>query len=182
MDSFIRYPKIRRVNDWFLGETAVGYEDINGMFTHPNDILIIQEKIDGANFRFMITENEDLIFGTRNKVIHNETEQSIKSFQRAIQYVRLMVGKYILAGKDLSKFYRKIFFAEGCWKHSLGYDWDNMPIILGFDIWDIEAEEFLPYELVDTYYCDLGIPTVPLVMKAPVAAFTEPFTDLPKRN
>lgn len=51
--TFKKYPKIYQV----------GHKETQGIFENPDDEIIIQEKVDGANFRFMF-KNGKIIVGS----------------------------------------------------------------------------------------------------------------------
>ena len=62
---------------------------------------------------------------------------------------------------------RKIFYGENCVKHTLNYDWEKIPPFLGFDIYDLEKDVFLPQEQVYELYKQLGLETVPHIDTIP---------------
>ena len=43
---------------------TLGYKDNKDIFVDPNDEIVIEEKIDGANMRFYVGEDGKLIFGS----------------------------------------------------------------------------------------------------------------------
>lgn len=110
--------------------------------------LIVQEKIDGANFRFTVTEDEEILAGSRNVVFKENGEpQDIdnitKQFRHAVRYVQRVVElfepKYTVYG-------------EAMHKHSIDYDaWtgkhpnqsDSVANVVVFDVWDESAREWL---------------------------------------
>lgn len=152
------YPKIRRFNDVF-SEESVGYRDLEYLFSSgPTTLLYLSEKIDGANMRFMITE-DTIIFGTHKHII-NETEPP-KQFVRAMKYIQEKVNALNVEERYSLRNY--VFFGEGCWKHTLTYNWDIMPLFLGFDIWDIQQEDWLFWPDVKYLYEGLDLPIVPII-------------------
>ncbi len=50
MENFIKYKKIRQL----------GHEENKHIFLDPDDEIVIEEKVDGANFRFMVSEDGKL--------------------------------------------------------------------------------------------------------------------------
>lgn len=145
--TFHKYKKIR----------ILGHNDNKDIFLHPDDIIVEQEKVDGANFRYMIG-NDRIIFGSRTQELHdNGSHEYQKNFNRCIQYIAEKMKNIKPEHKGL------LFYGENCIKHSLSYDWDKIPPFLGFDILDIEEEEFLSYEEVKTIYDSYDIPMVPLI-------------------
>ncbi len=144
-----KYPKIKRV----------GHKKTRGLFDTTN--LIITEKMDGANFRFRYTE-DGLIFGSRNVILGNETDN--KQFKGTVDYIKEEIDRSFI--KDHDYIQNLIFFGESMTKHSLEYDWENVPRFIGFDIYDRRVGEFLPYGEVKHIYNTLNLKTVPLIEKS----------------
>ena len=70
--TFKTYNKIKIVGDF----------DNKGIFDNPEDEIVIEEKIDGANFRFMI-KGDDIIFGSRTQELtENKEHKYQKNFNR----------------------------------------------------------------------------------------------------
>ena len=174
---FHKYPKIRRLNDLFIGEEAPGFRDLEGFLNDPDDAIVIQEKIDGANFRFMITEDGNIIFGSRNNVITDD--DTPKNFRRAVDFVIDAIDGYIdRHGKASLKrdFGRKIFYMEGCWKHSTSYDFENMPIAIGYDVYELALDRWYPYPECKFHFDTLNLPFVPVIQET-IAGAIKPFKD-----
>lgn len=139
----IKYPKIRRL----------GHEENLRIW---NSIVFVEEKVDGANFRFGVDDNGKLHFGTRNVELTNVPEEQYpKRFRRAIEYVKELAPK-------LTRGY--IYFAECMIPHTIQYDWDNVPILVGFDIYDTHNKQFLSYEEKLEEFERICIEIVPLVI------------------
>jgi ATP-dependent RNA circularization protein (DNA/RNA ligase family) len=146
MTNFMKYPKIKIIGD----------EDNKELFSNPEDEIVIEEKIDGANFRFYIKDN-NIIFGSRNLILDKDAERS-KSWGKCIEYIKDIFSH------DNIKFYNDlIFFGECCIRHSTPYDFDKMPPFLGFDIFNLNTNEFLDLEDCKRTYSDLGIEFVPII-------------------
>lgn len=76
--SFQTYPKIH----------AIGKEEVKDIFADPEHLIVIQEKLDGANFRFMIAEDGTIRFGSRTQELEPTQErQFAKNFNRCCQYL-----------------------------------------------------------------------------------------------
>ena len=144
--GFKKYPKIY----------AMDNEENELLLSIPEDDIIIEEKIDGANFRVFIKDG-NLIFGTRTQEI-GETPQSNnhKNFMRCIDFI-----KEKLKDKNLDLFDRKILYGESCHCHTINYDWDIMPPFLGFDIFCLDQNIFLNNK--NELYKLLDIETVPII-------------------
>lgn len=150
--EFIKYPKIKRLGD----------SENRGILTNRN-VVIVQEKIDGANFRFML-KNGRLVFGSRNQFLGlEETNTFNKQFQRCIDYIKRTVDKSALQKLSNEKG-SLIFFGEDCIKHTINYDWDRIPPFLGFDVYSFKKKTFFPFSSVDTMFYNIGLPTVPLIL------------------
>ena len=153
VEGFITYPKVKRVGD----------HDVKDIFSDPNDAVVVQEKIDGANFRFMVKDG-NIIFGSRSRQLTNDKGEDAdvdKNFKRCVEYIREM-----LQDKDLTDYDGMIFFGENCVKHTLDYDWDSIPPFLGFDIYDTNTQVFLTWWEVRCIYYQLGLKVVPEVILA----------------
>ena len=134
----IKYPKIK----------LLGHEDNKDIFGNPDDEIVIEEKYDGANFRFMIS-NGKVIFGSRNKEIDDNHIE--KNFQKVIEYV-----KDKLSNVDMDKYNGYVFFGENMVKHTLDYDWDSIPRFIAYDIYDINAGKFLDWREAKRIFEELG--------------------------
>jgi len=149
--EFEKYHKIKRLGD----------DENKEIFKNPEDDIVIQEKIDGANFRFYVTEKGQLIFGSRTQQLtSNEGEDTnvSKNFKKCVEFVR-----ETLKDKNLNNFKNLIFYGECCVCHTLVYDWTKMPPFLGFDIRDSTTGEYLNYSLTSMAYKELGLEMVPLI-------------------
>ena len=142
----IKYPKIY----------TIGHEYNKDIFSNPEDEIIIEEKMDGANTRLLIHKGE-LYFGSRNKEI-DESSKDAKNFIRSINFI-----KRTLKDKDLSFVESHILFLETMVRHTMDYDWDSIPVCLGFDIMDLKNNKFLNYKDKIEIFNKLGLPIVPLI-------------------
>jgi len=132
----------------------IGHEENKDIFSCDDDNIYIKEKIDGGNFRFMI-HNGEIIFGSRTQEI-SEKYINAKNFLRCMKFVRDK-----LKDKDLKLLEGRVFFGENCVRHTMAYDWENIPPFLGFDIYCLKNEKYLAEK--NTFYVALGLPTVPLL-------------------
>lgn len=153
MKDFHKYAKIYRI----------GHNENKDIFTNPDDRIIIEEKMDGANFRFMITEEGKVIIGSRTQQLTsdegNDTNLA-KDFKRCADYVRKRL-KMAGEGTEISCYAGYIFYGEDMHKHTMTYDWDNIPPYLGFDI--MKDGKFLGFVEKTTIFGNLFLHTVPLV-------------------
>lgn len=144
--TFHKYQKIK----------MIGHKDNKGIFTDPNDDIVIQEKIDGANFRFMYVRGK-FIFGSHNlELIH--TPEDNKSWGRCIGYIKRLFKKR----NGLNKY---IFYGECCIQHSTPYDYITMPPFLGFDIYDLDKQEYIYWKDAKQLFEELGLHFVPVLQE-----------------
>lgn len=151
--TFHKYVKIK----------LFGNEENEGIFADKEDEIVIEEKIDGANFRFMIKDGE-IIFGSRTQQLHEDTDHEYsKNFRRAIKFIQ---EKYDAVADIAPNLNHLIFYGENCVRHTMPYDWENMPPFLGFDIYSLKENKFLGIDDVETIFCkNLHIPIVPIISK-----------------
>ena len=142
----IKYPKIY----------SIGHEENQNIFSNSEDEIVIEEKMDGANTRLLIHKGE-LYFGSRNREI-DESSKDAKNFIRTVNFI-----KRVLDGKDLSFVEGHIIFLETMIKHTMSYDWDSIPVCLGFDIYTLKDNKFLNYKEKVRTFNKMGIPIVPLI-------------------
>jgi chorismate mutase len=141
-----KYPKIKRIGD------SVN----NGIL--ESGYLYVQEKLDGANFRFTYDEEEDrIVFGSRNVEYWNEKDTD-KAFEHAVEYIREQVDKEKM--RDLGDL---VFFGEAMHEHTLDYDWESVPSFIGFDVYDQEEDVFWTPAEMELSFDALNLPTAPVV-------------------
>ena len=145
MSEFKKYHKIKILGD----------EENKNIFDNPEDDIIIEEKMDGGNFRFVYGK-QGLILGSRTRELDDDNPNS-KSFLRCINFIKSKLELNVLRGDNL------IFFGECMIKHSMNYDWENIPPFLGFDIFDLKTDMFLDYDKKKELFDYYGLPMVPLI-------------------
>jgi hypothetical protein len=147
MNRLIKYPKIK----------VVGSDENRDIFKCHDDEIIIEEKIDGANFRFMLNNIYDenrIIFGSRGKVLGYEHDTIGGVWERCVKFIKDTV--------KVRDFTDMVIFGECCHKHTMNYDWEKIPPFLGFDIWNINDGSFLDYNQKKYVFDELGLTMVPL--------------------
>ncbi|PSP83987.1 hypothetical protein BRC83_06215 [Halobacteriales archaeon QS_1_68_17] len=124
--------------------------------------LWIQEKIDGANFRFQLRESGVVRFGGRNRTF--DPDDVPTPYRHAVRHVRERLDRSALraAVDDVESV---VFFGEATHRHAVDYDWDRLPSVLGFDVWDGAAGQFLPPDAVEGVFERLGLEPVNAVEK-----------------
>ena len=156
MVDLVKYPKIY----------IIGHEDNKDIFLNPEDEIHIEEKLDGANTRILISKGK-LYFGSRNQLIDEESKDA-KNFIRSINFI-----KRALDGKDLKSINSHILFLETMVKHTMSYDWEKIPVCLGFDIINLKTNKFLNYEDKNKMFKYLELPVVPLIKIVKAKDITE---------
>lgn len=147
--TFHKYPKI----------LTVGHKENSNIFSNPEDIIYIEEKIDGGNFRFTFIDDK-LIFGSRTQQLTSnmgDDSNVPKDFKRVVNYVREQVGNRSFTGL--------IFYGESCHKHTLDYNWEKIPPFLGFDVLDTKQNKFLNYDDKVQLFDMINLKVVPLIDK-----------------
>lgn len=151
---------------------TVGHTENQDIFKKENDEVIIQEKVDGGNFRFYINKDGNIIFGSRTQQLTSNEGLDTnveKNFRRGVDYIRerwegfkrgIPENIYDLILKD---YYNLIFYGENMISHTMQYDWEKIPPFLGFDIYNLKTEDYLDYKIIKTMFKDLNLEMVPLI-------------------
>lgn len=139
--------------------------------------LWIQEKVDGANFRFRLRESGMLQFGDRSRV--HSGDDIPEPYHHAVRHVREQFDREALRN-SVADVESVVFFGEAMHEHAIDYDWERVPSFLGFDVWDADergssssrtqsddADEgrFLPPDAVEQAYERLGLQPINAVQK-----------------
>lgn len=156
----MKYPKIKQLGD----------KENEDIFLYADDYIVIQEKIDGANFRFMLVDGE-IMFGSRTRELGGGLEDS-KQWKRCIDYINEQVDIEIL-----KKYDNCIFFGESCTRHSTPYDFTDMPPFLGFDVYNTEFHRFASLDDVRIIFKFLRLPIVPCIRICKACEMTQPTDD-----
>lgn len=148
-----KYPKIYQI----------GNEDIKDLLANEEDNIVIEEKIDGANFRFMVNpEDNTLIFGSRTKELAQDTDEAGGNWKRCIEYLKRIHEK-----NPFEKGYA--YYGECCTRHSMDYNWDKIPPFLLFDIMDLSTGKFIGQR--EKVYMSGELSTVPFIWGGTVKEF-----------
>jgi hypothetical protein len=154
--KFHKYPKIRQL----------GHEENTGIVSEPEDLIVIEEKIDGGNFRFMLKDGK-ILFGSRTQSLGYEDDNIGGNWKRCVEYIKEKAKK--------EGIYPGIYYGECCVKHSIHYNFDDMPPFLGFDVWSFSKEGFLNSKAKTEAFRLLQLPMVPVI-------WTGSAKDIPKIN
>lgn len=129
--------------------------------------LVIQEKMDGANFRFARSEDVDvdsgfdsgLVYGSKNVEFHDR-ENLNGSFEHAVDFVENNVDLDVLDDFANETNDTLVFYGEAMHPHTVHYT-TNIPSVLLFDIYHVEDALFCDPSFVETFVTELGLETVP---------------------
>lgn len=141
--TFPKYPKIKQL----------GTKETLELTKNNDDVVFIQEKIDGANFRFMPTEDGRIIFGSRTQSIGDSQSDIGGNWKRCAEYI-LECTK----GKIPAYTTYPIFYGECSIRHSIDYNWDKMPPFIGFDV--MFDDYFIDPDLARMEFERIGLPFV----------------------
>lgn len=134
--------------------------------------IVVQEKLDGANFRFT-RQGDDIIFGSKNAEFIDEegkplpVEECNHQFQHAVEYVLDKVDADDLP-RDCP-----VYFGEAMHKHTMSYDWESIPDFIGFNIYWEDDDRFAYPELAVGMFRDIGLASVPVSEKLTADEFYE---------
>lgn len=146
-DQMKKYPSLNYPGD----------KGTEGLFSDGQ--IFIQEKLDGANFRFHVTGDGELEFGSRNVVGDLDSGQ----FGESMQFIRDRVDPEYVRELEDSHPERYVFYGEAMIPHTLSYDWEQTPAFIGFDVWCKNGGYWMhPEEAQDTFY-DIGLPDAPII-------------------
>ena len=151
--TFKKYPKIERL----------GSDDNRDILHFNEDIIIVEEKVDGGNGSFWL-EDGIIHVGSRNRDLVAEKDD--KTFAK--QRLNLM---NILASRELNPDY--IYYIEWMAKHTINYT--NAPDVIGLDIRLKHNQDgdgvgmFLGRSSREQEFKRLGIINIPLVWRGTVA-------------
>jgi len=141
MGKIPRYPKIRRL----------GHKRTKGILDDPDDEIVIQEKVDGSNFRFW-REGDTICFGSR-RVNHLERKEDNGEWKPVMDYILSKVKPEALR-EDY------VYVGEFFRPHTIEYAWDRVPVFVGYDLLDKETGEVVDYDFAFAEFYRLNIPFV----------------------
>lgn len=147
-----KYNKIRHI----------GTSEVKDMFIVKDDHIVVEEKVDGANIRFWWdVEEKRVVFGSRNV-----NDISMKSFGNTITYIQNTLKE---TGEALDP--DVIYVGEAMKKHTLEYDWDNIPVFIGYDILHKDTGLPVHYKFAIKEFKRLGLPFVNIKFEGTIHEF-----------
>ena len=148
--------------------------------------LVLKEKLDGANFRFTVTEDGEFLFGSKNVEYKIDGEPDYSEnvdgrFTDAIEYIRENCNAERIK-ETFGTHYT--FFAENMVPHSLDYEYDSdpPPQVIGFDVYNHEKEEYLDLESAYSFFNSIGIETAPVVGEFDAEEFDPESYEIPESD
>jgi hypothetical protein len=160
--SLHKYPKIK-----YPKETDVEWEE--------RDDVTVLEKLDGANGRFTITDDGEVLFGSRNVEFSDASGEPLPvtevndQFKHAVEYLNKIVDPETF--HELADERSITLFGEALHKHRIDYDaWEgnhpevdtDIPNFVLFEV-HVSNEGFLDWSSVKKWARELGL-TVPKVV------------------
>lgn len=117
--------------------------------------IICQEKIDGANasIRYDAETGSLAAFSRRQRLTEDNNLQGFYAYVLTLDPVKWA---------DVTSNGRFIVFGEWLVKHTIKYPDDLMRKFYVFDVWDTEAEQYVPWFLTYQIAQALGLKTVPI--------------------
>jgi len=150
------------------------------------DTVYVQEKLDGANFRFMLRDHLDeeyepdrkLVFGSRNVVWKHEVDVAnafsdhTETGEGALEYIRDTINVGMMRMFD-SENDGIVVYGEAMHPHTLEYQWTEVPRVVIYDMWKMGEQTFVhPYAL-KAKCRSLGLAWSPYVDEVPTDHYGE---------
>ena len=136
-EILVKYPKIH----------TLGSLENEGIL---NEVVVCQSKIDGANFRCRyIAEENRLVFGSRAQLLDNANMNEWKAIRSYLKAFELFKDKFIPG---------VVYFSESMQKHTINYE--NIPDTIGYDVFDVERQEFYNWKAAKAAFEQIGIPFI----------------------
>lgn len=134
--------------------------------------LWILEKIDGANFRFQLTESGLIQFGDRSQ-LYEDPDSIPDPYRHAVRHIRENFDRDRFRS-EVDNVESYVFFGEATHRHSIEYDWEKMPSFLGFDVWSSDRDDFYPFDRVEKIFDSLGLDSVNVIEREKRAKYFDP--------
>jgi len=141
--------ELREYNKIYILGSSSNQEITN----YKEDEIVIEEKIDGSNFRFW-REGDRIVYGSR-KV---KDVRPRDGWGKQIEYLNKKLDVNAL-GRDI------IYVGEAMKKHIVNYDFDNHPPFIGFDLLDKETGMPLDYKVAKKTFESLGLEFVNILFE-----------------
>jgi hypothetical protein len=172
-----KYPKLKYPD----------HDKSSGLFA--DGTIFVQEKLDGANFRFcreshlddqFHTDDRAIVFGSRNVAFKNQKDES-KQFKEPIRYVREQVNADDIQSIENTLGGAVTVFGEAMTPHTLTYNFSDIPAFVGFDMWDESRHRFVPPSDAKHFIEQvLGLDFSPILDKVPAEEWDDYSTQVPQ--
>jgi hypothetical protein len=133
----------------------IGHKDNKDIYLSPGDLIVIQEKMDGSNFRFAFNDGA-VTFGSREQVLTEEAQKE-NYWVQAVTHITDKVNDELIDKYDGYAFYGECLRP----KRKILYDQDRIPPFLGFDV--MRDGEYLYWRDTKTIFEELGLGFVPVI-------------------
>lgn len=140
---------------------------------HVGDHIIVEEKIDGANFSFRYDAEKDQICSFSRRVELHAKNTLFGAWEWSQKLDKKKIAEFL--GSNL------IMFAEWLAPHTVKYPDEKYFNAYCFDIMNAETEQYLPQEHVKKIVQDLGLSYVPVFYDGPFTSW-EALEDLVGRT
>lgn len=116
--------------------------------------LWLQEWIDGRRCRFRMQESGVLEVSDGEHVFHQSDVPP--ALQAPIRHLRERIDRDALrmAVDDVEAV---VFLGVATVRNRIAYEWDRIPLFLGYDVWLVDESRFLPPDRVEAIYEGLGL-------------------------
>ena len=130
---------------------------------HVGDHIIVEEKIDGANFSFRYDAEKDQICSFSRRVELHPKNTLFGAWEWSQKLDKKKIAEVL--GNNL------IMFAEWLAPHTVKYPDKKYFNAYCFDIMNAETEQYLPQEQVNKVVQDLGLSYVPVFYDGPFTSW-----------
>lgn len=132
----------------------------------------IQEYVTGAVLVFRMESSGLLVFGDERSAFDGAVPPQ---YALAVKYLRRYFDRDRLreGTTDPTQY---VFFGVVPLDLGLDYDWSMIPPVLGADIWDETAGEFVTEDVCERVFADLRVPVIPMFEKEVPARRISPRT------
>ena len=133
----------------------LGTIENNELVTDMDLDCYVEEKIDGgAAVCLDDLKRKEIVFGSRNRPLVDGLENGL--FKENIEWV-----KNLIKGVKLNKKY--LYYGEYIKKHTINYNFKELPMFIGFDIKIKEKDIFLTRKAKEKEFKRINLPVVPLL-------------------
>lgn len=141
---FIKYPKIKILGD----------RNNDGILTESGKI-VIQEKVDGANFGFYV-KDDILYFCSHNQNLTDSEQISKTGIPKNWKGIEPVLESFqhdpLMFNKDL------YYYGESLQKHTISYD--DIPGFIGYDVMSIHTGIFFDWKFAKQVFGNLNLPFI----------------------